>query len=223
LNNIGLAELLKIETRALHGAAERSVFLAELLHGRMDRPAYCALLRNLHAIYVVLEQSLERHAQHPMIGPIFLPALWRTGALERDLLALHGAAWVDELALQPSAATYVGRLRDLDAAQPGLLVAHAYVRYLGDLSGGQMMRSVVETSAAVNGAGAVAFYDFGDGLATQALTQAFRHGLGAIPVDHSAASALVLEARLAFDLHQRLFAELAAACGLTARPEARDR
>lgn len=69
--NIGLAELLKTETRAVHSAAERSVFLAELLSGRMDRPAYCAFLRNLHAIYTVLEQSLERHAHHPMIVPIF--------------------------------------------------------------------------------------------------------------------------------------------------------
>jgi len=192
--NIGLAELLKTETRAVHSAAERSVFLAELLSGRMDRPAYCAFLRNLHAIYTVLEQSLERHAHHPMIVPIFLPALWRTCALEHDLRALHGAAWADELALQPSAATYVGRLRDLDAEQPGLLVAHAYVRYLGDLSGGQMMCRVVATTTALDGA--VSFYDFGDGSVTQALTLAFRHGLGAIPMDQSRASALAGEARL---------------------------
>jgi uncharacterized membrane protein YqaE (UPF0057 family) len=34
-----------------------------------------ARFRNLHAIYVVLEQSLERHAQHPMIVAVFLPSL----------------------------------------------------------------------------------------------------------------------------------------------------
>ena len=214
-----LAELLKAETRALHSSAERSVFLGELLGGRLSRLAYCAFLRNLQAVYTVLEPSLERHAQHPAIAPIFLPALWRRSALERDLLALHGAAWADELVLQPASAAYASRLHALDAVQPELLVAHAYVRYLGDLSGGQMMRKIVAGSPTMAGAGAVAFYDFGDGVATEALTKAFRDGLGAIPIDHSRASALVAEAQLAFGLHQRLFSELAAAHGLAKQPE----
>jgi heme oxygenase len=81
-----------------------------------------------------------------------------------------------------------------------------------------MMCRVVATTTALDGA--VAFYDFGDGSVTQALTLAFRHGLGAIPMDQSRASALAGEARLAFDLHQRLFGELSAACGLTARVRA---
>ena len=218
--NASLAERLKSETRALHTAVERSVFMAALLRGRMARPAYCALLRNLHAIYAVLEPSLEHHAQHPAIAPVFLPSLWRTRALEHDLRALHGAAWADELALQPAVVAYVGRLRHLDTSQPGLLLAHAYVRYLGDLSGGQMLRDMVAKSAALDGVGAVAFYDFGDALATRELTQAFRRGLGAVPMDHRQAGALVDEAKLAFGLHQCLFDELAAVCGLVAPREA---
>ncbi|GHJ83766.1 hypothetical protein NliqN6_0168 [Naganishia liquefaciens] len=42
----------------------------------------------------------------------------------------------------PSAITaFTSRLTDLSAARPALLLAHAYVRYLGDLSGGQLVRS----------------------------------------------------------------------------------
>ncbi len=218
--NINLAELLKTETRALHKAAERGVFLREMLGGRLDRLAYCGLLRNLHAIYAVLEQSLERHAQHPMIVAVFLPSLWRTCALEHDLLALHGASWADELALQASTTIYVGRLRKLAAEQPGLLLAHAYVRYLGDLSGGQMMRQVLATSATVGGADAVAFYEFGDELTTKGLEQTFRRGLGLTPIDEARARALVGEAKLAFELHQRIFGELAAAYRPAAGPAA---
>ena len=214
--NAPLAERLKSETRTLHTAAERSVFMGELLRGRLERAAYGALLRNLHAVYAVLEPALERHAGHPAVAPIYLPPLWRTPALEHDLAALHGLRWAEELALQPAAAAYVDRLREIDRSQPDLLLAHAYVRYLGDLSGGQMLRQIVAKSFPHDGSAAVAFYDFGDALATQALTQAFRAGLAAVTVDDRQAEALVREARLSFGLHQRLFDELAAACALVA-------
>jgi len=212
--NASLAERLKTETRALHTSAERSVFMGTLLRARMERPAYCALLRNLHPLYAVLEPALRRHQQHSLIAPFYLPALWRSSALERDLCTLHGAHWADELALQPAASAYVARLREVDASQPELLLAHAYVRYLGDLSGGQMLRDIVAKSLSRDGSVAVAFYDFGDALATKALTQAFRAGLAAVAVDERQADALVNEAKLSFGLHQQLFDELAAAAGL---------
>lgn len=205
-----LAERLKTETRALHTAAERSVFMGALLRGHLAPPAYGALLRNLHAIYAVLEPALQRHAGHPAIAPVYLPSLWRTRALEHDLLALHGPRWADELALQPAAVDYVARLREIDGSQPELLLAHAYVRYLGDLSGGRMLGGIVAKSVHRD---AVAFYEFGDAVATKELTRSFRAGLAAVPVVDQQADALVSEARLSFGLHQRLFDELAAASG----------
>ncbi len=212
--NAPLAERLKNETRALHTSAERSVFMAALLRARMERPAYCALLRNLHAVYAALEPALERHAHRPTIAPIYLPSLWRARALAHDLAALHGAHWANELVLQPAAVVYVERLRELDVSKPDLLLAHAYVRYLGDLSGGQMLSNIVKKSVYREGAAAVAFYDFGDALATKELTQAFRAGLAVVPADDRQVDALVSEARLSFGLHQRLFDELAVACAV---------
>ena len=208
-----LSERLRSETRALHTVAERSAFMGALLRGRLQRPAYCALLRNLHAIYAVMEPALERHAQHPTLAPVFLPALWRTPALEQDLHVLHGPGWPDALPLQPAAAGYRSRLVELEAGQPDLLLAHAYVRYLGDLSGGQMLRDIVAGSVSGEGSSAVAFYDFGDAARMRGLTQAFRAGLGSVAVDARQADALVDEAKLAFGLHQRLFDELAHAHG----------
>ena len=210
-----LAERLKTETRALHTAAERSAFMGVLLRGRMERPAYCALLRNLHAIYAVLEPALERQAQHPVIAPVYQPALWRTPALEHDLRVMHGPGWFGELPLQPAALDYSKRLSETEAAQPALLLSHAYVRYLGDLSGGQMLSGIVANSWPAGDACAVAFYDFGDAARTRELTQAFRAGLGAVEARPSLVDALVDEAKLAFGLHQRLFDELAIDCGLS--------
>lgn len=202
-----LAERLKTETRALHAAAERSALMGLLLRGRMSRGLYCALLRNLHALYAALEPALVRHALHPMIAPVFLPALWRTRSLELDLLALHGADWAGDFALQP-AAHYVRRLKEIEA-RPERLLAHAYVRFLGDLSGGQALRRIVAQTWGVPGRSVTAFYEFGDAAQTGASAQAFRDGLGRVAPDAQAANAIVAEARLAFQLHQRLFDELA--------------
>ena len=207
--NPSLAERLKTETRALHSVVERSTLMRALLNGRIDRPAYCALLRNLHALYAALEPALERHASHPVIAPVFLPALWRTHALQHDLAVLHGPEWADTIALQPATAAYVDRLRDLDESVPALLLAHAYVRYLGDLSGGQLLRGIVARNAALAGETAVGFYDFGDAIATSGLSYAFRAGLAAVPADARLSDALVDEAKLAFDGHRRMFDQLA--------------
>ena len=208
-----LAERLKSETQLLHSAAERSQLMGALLRGDLSRAAYAALLRNLHALYAALEPALARHRTHPLIAPVFLPALWRTEALERDLAVFHGPHWAEALALQPAAAAFVARIGELESIDAGLLLAHAYVRYLGDLSGGQILRALVAKSLPADEAGAVAFYDFGDAAATGRLTQAFRSALADAVVDASVADALVAEARLSFMLHRQLFEELWHAAG----------
>ena len=225
-----LTTRLRSETRALHSAAERSRLMGALLCGRLPLPAYCALLRNLHAIYAVLEPALRRHVADPVLAPVLAPdlrrALWRSAALVADLQQLHGATWATAIALQPATTRYVQRLQALDATRPELLLAHVYVRYLGDLSGGQILSRIVarsltatadadaSASANVSTPPGVAFYAFGDAAQTLALTQAFRAGLDAVRVDATTADALVGEARRAFELHCALFDELALACGL---------
>ena len=207
-----LAERLKIETRALHTVAERSRFMALLLRGRMERPAYCALLRNLHPVYAALEPALARHSRHPVIAPVYVPALARTEALGQDLRWLHGAGWAEAIDVLPAAARYVQRLRELDATKPALLLAHAYVRYLGDLSGGQMLRRIVAASLRLEHGAGTMFYDFGE--TGETLATAFRAGLGQVVVDAGGVDALVAEAVFAFEQHGRLFDELALAHGL---------
>ena len=197
---------LKAATRALHGAAERNPLMVSLLRGQLPRAAYCSLLRNLHPIYAALETSLARHARHPALAPALLPGLQRTATVEQDLLALHGSGWSDGIGLQRVAVQYAQRLATVE---PPLLLAHAYVRYLGDLSGGQVLRTIVARSLGLNDGRGTAFYDFGDAQQTHQLTQAFRAALAAVDLDASATEAVVGEAQLAFRMHQALFDGLA--------------
>ena len=168
--SVTLAERLRSETRAQHVELERSALMQQLLRGRMPQRTYCALLRNLHPIYQELEAGLAACAAHPGVAPVCSPALWREPALRADLDLLHGPDWPSDIAMQSSAAAYARHLTALVAGQPERLVAHAYVRYLGDLSGGQMLRRVVARNPALGGGQGVAFYDFGDEAQNRAMT-----------------------------------------------------
>lgn len=200
-----LAERLRAATRELHVEVEHSGLMRRLLRGELPRSAYCLLLRNLHAIYASLEPALQRHADHPQITPWLHPALARRARLERDLEALHGADW-EAIPCAPAACGYAGHLQGLADTEPGRLAAHAYVRYLGDLSGGQALARIVTRSLATDEA--VAFYDFGGRDDVGRLAAAFRQGLDRIASDEVAADAIVDEARAAFVRHRALFDEL---------------
>ncbi len=201
---------LQAATRAMHSEAERSGIMPGLLRGDIDRATYCLLLRNLHALYESLEHALDRHAGTPAVAPVRLPALFRAPALKGDLQYLHGSDWV-ALPLTATMRRYRGRVEDLCDEHPECLAAHAYVRYLGDLSGGQILRPIVRQALGlVDGAG-TAFYAFGDDRGVEALKKQLRAALDALPVDAAAGDAIVAEAVAAFALHVRLFEELEAA------------
>jgi heme oxygenase len=208
-----LSARLREETRELHRAVERSVFVRTLLRGALEQRPYALLLRGLHGVYAALESGLERHAADPRLAPFAEPALRRRAALESDLHALAGPSW-RRLAPPSAALRYGERLDDLAAHRPPLLAAHAYVRYLGDLSGGQLLAGIVGRSVGRS----TAFYDFGDPAEVAHRSGALRRGLDALGADATTADAVVDEACTAFALHAALFDELAAQGGLVAAP-----
>jgi heme oxygenase len=202
-----LGERLKADTKTLHTAVERSGIMARLLRGEIQAGAYCILLRNLYEIYAELEAALDAHAQHPGLAPIRLPQLARKAALEHDLSTLHGGDWA-ALTLHTTTDEYLQRLKSVAAESPQLLAAHAYVRYLGDLSGGQILRRIVAQALNLQPGHGTRFYEFAEPGAS-ALAERFRAGLAAIPAGHEEIDALVGEARLGFSLHARLFEQMA--------------
>jgi heme oxygenase len=207
----GLAQRLREGTKSLHREAERAGIMPALLGGRLPVQGFIALQRNLHAIYAELEPALERHAGHASLAAIYQPLLARCDALAADLEALHGASWRDELPLAPATVDYVQRLRQLDREAPAALLAHAYVRYLGDLAGGQALKGVVARALKLDDGRGTGFFEFGAPDQVARLAQAFRAGLAAVPVRPQDIDHLVAEACWAFDQHVLLFRELDAA------------
>ena len=85
------------------------------------------------------------------------------------------------------------------------------MRYLGDLNGGQALRRVVARSLGLAGSTGTLFYDFGDSATQQRLVQRFRAGLETVAAQLKDTHALTDEALSAFERHEQLFEELAAA------------
>jgi heme oxygenase len=208
LHRSNLRSRLKLETHALHRQAERSGIMQRLLLCRIDRAGYCALLRNLYEIYAPLENGLQRHSTHPQVQPIFSRALHRVSHLASDLRMLCGEAWSAEITPQAAAVAYRDRLNELAAAQPALLVAHAVVRYLDDLSGGQIVFRLVTEQLRL-GEDATRFYQFGTPADIDQLLALLRNGLDVIPVSAPEEDAIVAEAQSAFRRHITLFEEIA--------------
>jgi heme oxygenase len=208
-----LADRLRRETRPWHERAERSGVMGALIRGTIEPATYGALLRNLHAIYAALEPALEAAASHaaddPVLAFVVAPPLPRRAALEADLDALCGSHWRDRLPMVPAARDYAAHLEALRGARAERLVAHAYVRYLGDLHGGQQLARVVHTRLALEGDAGTRFYDFGTAPQVQRLRSEFRTRLDARKSSARSVQAIVDEACDAFRRHLDLFEQLA--------------
>jgi heme oxygenase len=210
-----LCERLRHETMAVHRALERSDLMQALLKGRMEPTLFCLMLRNLLPMYAALESGLSRNSRHPSIDPIYHDSLFRSRALATDLDALQGSAWRAELAILPVTEAYAESLMQLSASQPELLVAHAYVRYLGDLSGGQLIQNILARAPVAGRQGSehriMAFYDFGPPAEVGHKASLLRDGINRVGHDPALAQAIVDEALRAFELHRQLFEQLALA------------
>jgi len=205
---VGLAALLHDGTKPLHTEAERSGVMAALLRGRASREAYVRLLASLHAIYDALESELGRHAAHPVLGPLAAPEFARRAALEADLAAAIGPEWRTSVPADPLALAYAAHLRSLSREHPERLLVHAWLRYLGDLNGGQIIARIVRASETLGGI-PTAFYEFPALAEPRAAAAEWRARLDRLPLSETEQSAMLAEAEDGFRRHIALFVALA--------------
>lgn len=203
----GLAAYVRSATAVSHQEAEEAQFIQDLMAGRLPVVDYARLVAQHHAIYATIEALIELNTD-PSLEPFFDPALTRLPALEEDLHHLAGSGWADKLPVLDSTRRYCDLIRASVQEWPGRLLAHHYVRYLGDLSGGQLIRKRVEdTYRFVDGNG-TAFYRFEQIERPGAFKAKYRQDLDDLVWDDEQRQAFVDEASLAFSLHGEVFAQL---------------
>lgn len=202
-----LASKLREGTKKAHTAAENMGFIKCFLKGVVEKTSYRKLVANFYFVYSAMEEEMERHRQHPVVSKIYFPELHRKASLEQDLHYYYGNSWREQVAPSPAAQDYVKRIREVSETQPELLVAHSYTRYIGDLSGGQILKNIAQRAMNLSEDG-TAFYEFEQIADEKAFKAKYRENLDAMPIDEAMADRIVEEANDAFGINMRLFQEL---------------
>ncbi|SES13401.1 Heme oxygenase [Corynebacterium cystitidis DSM 20524] len=202
-----LSVALRNQTAKAHEAAEGSAFMQMLLNGQLDKDSVVQLHGQYWAIYPALDAAMAEAAVATCAAAIYDPRLERTAALEHDLHAMCGDAWRDEIVITPATKRYVERLEQLRLQISPLVIAQHYVRYLGDLSGGQVIRRCLGRDYGIPES-SLTFYDFSAVGKIPTYRNQYRQKLDELALNDEARARLVEEAQYAFRLNQEMFADL---------------
>ncbi|MDF5710168.1 MAG: heme oxygenase (biliverdin-producing) [Nostoc sp. S4] len=203
-----LAIKLRSGTQQAHSSAENVGFMKCFLKGVVDRDCFAKFLSNLYYIYSELEAAIVSHVDHPVVSAVYFPELDRQAALEKDMMFYYGDNWRNKLTPSSAAQTYIDRIREISANEPVLLLGHAYTRYMGDLSGGQMLQKVAQSALKLSGYEGTSFYNFEQIPDKKAFKDKYRQVLNELPIDDTTAERIVAEANNAFALNLRMAQEL---------------
>nr|YP_009315566.1 Heme oxygenase [Liagora brachyclada]SCW24224.1 Heme oxygenase [Liagora brachyclada] len=206
--SIKLAEQLRQGTTKSHSMAENVSFVKSFLGGVVDKKAYRQLVANLYFVYMAIEEQMLLNKDHPLVQPIYFAELNRKCSLEKDLFYYYGDAWQDKIQISEATQMYVKRIHAVGSSQPELLVAHAYTRYMGDLSGGQILKKIAQNAMNLSDNDGLAFYDFQEISDDSEFKNHYRKQLNAIPVNQEQIADIIAEANIAFTLNMKMFQEL---------------
>ncbi|MBK4732851.1 heme oxygenase (biliverdin-producing) [Oxynema sp. CENA135] len=203
-----LATKLREGTKKSHTMAENVGFIKCFLKGTVEKTSYRNLVTNLYFVYTAMEEEMERHKDHPIVSKIYFPELNRKTSLESDLAYYYGNNWREQVAPSEAGKAYVQRIREVSETAPEFLVAHSYTRYLGDLSGGQILKGIAQRAMNLQDGEGTAFYEFEEISDEKGFKNKYRQAMNDLDIDEATADRIVEEANDAFGLNMNLFKEL---------------
>jgi heme oxygenase len=123
---------IKELTKQHHAIAEEQEFVKTLMSGKIHKELYATYLFNLLQCYSLLEKYSLQNGLFRQ-----LPQLERANNLDFDVRSLWNKP--EKPYITDSTLRYIYHLDDIKD-QPEKLFAHIYVRHMGDLYGGQMIK-----------------------------------------------------------------------------------
>jgi heme oxygenase (biliverdin-producing, ferredoxin) len=205
------SQALRERTWSGHGESEGAGFMSDLMTGKGTRDDYVALVAQHYFVYEALEAAATAFAGDDVARPFLSEQLTRLPALEADLGFLLGDGWRDAIAPLETTERYVRRIDEIvESGWAGGFVAHHYTRYLGDLSGGQVIRRIMQRQFGFETNG-VGFYLFDQIADPKAFKATYRDQLDAVAWDDAERERVIGEVLAAYRLNTELFDDLAAA------------
>jgi heme oxygenase (biliverdin-producing, ferredoxin) len=202
------SETLRAATMPAHEVANHSPYISALLGGELDVNAFAALASQLYYVYSTLEEAAEAMRADPVGGKFVFDELTRRPALCEDMLFYFGPAWESVITPLPATEEYCARIRAVAFDWPGGFVAHHYTRYLGDIAGGQVIRTKLKNLHGVTGPGAL-FYAFDKIQSAPRFRDTYRELLNTAPWDARERKRVIMESVRAYELNVGIFTALA--------------
>ena len=186
-----LSQLVREASQEAHTAAERSPFMVALMKGELDSEAYFDYIAQLAPIYEALETWNSD-------SPFFDRRLDRFERIIADL-EHSGTKVVCNQTIE-----YVDHIKNLIKEKDEIrLLAHHYTRYLGDLSGGQAIGSLVARNLSIP-PNFLSFYDFDDIGDRVRYKETYRQNLDTL-ISEEDYEIFINEAILAFEHNRKIF------------------
>ncbi|QIM19619.1 DUF2470 domain-containing protein [Leucobacter coleopterorum] len=193
-----------------HSDSEGAGFMDDIIKGRGTKQDYVALVAQHFFMYEALEAAAEQLVTDPAFAEFHPAALVRLGAAQADLVYLIGDDWHERIAPTPATEAYAARIREIAAEKwlPGI-VAHHYTRYLGDLSGGQMIAKLVARQHDLTDGG-IEFYNFAELGSIPEFKNTYRAGLDRLGanMDETERERFLEEVRIAYGFNTAVFVDL---------------
>ena len=207
------SQQLREATWSDHSDSEGSGFMEDIMRARASFDDYVALAVQHYYMYEALEAVAAELVDDPTFQPFHPDELVRMDALVADLEFLLGADWRDKAESLPATTAYAARIREVGAERwVGGVIAHHYTRYLGDLSGGQMISRRVSKQHGFDSDG-VKFYEFSALGDLTEFKNRYREALDAYgeTLTEAERQRMVDEVRAAYRFNTEVFIDLARA------------
>ncbi|WP_423920495.1 heme oxygenase (biliverdin-producing) [Frigoribacterium sp. 2-23] len=207
---IPLSQALRERASRDAPAPDGCAFLTDLMTGRGTRDDYVQLLAQHFFVYEAMEAVAESYRDDPVAARFLSPALTRLPAIRTDLEFLLGAGWEQQIEPLPVTRAYVDRIHSVAGSWVGGFVAHHYTRCLGDLSGGQILRGIMqrEFGFETNGVG---FFLYAEIAEPRRFKDVYRRELDAVGWSDDERERVIAEALVAYEFSTRVFVELGSA------------
>jgi heme oxygenase len=195
---------LKSSTMKAHEAIERNEFINRIFKMQISRQEYALLVNGFKEVYKSMERAITRNFSDEDLYKFRFDKLKRVSRLEQDVSYWGEVPIISHRKLQIAVGDYLKKIENLSQKNPHLLWAHLYVRYFGDLSGGQMMAIFLAKNFGSDEG--LSFYEFGDRYEIASLKQGFRTAIdqyGEMYKDFR--NPIIEEANLVFKLNDDLY------------------
>ncbi len=205
---IPFSKLLREGVWDIHSMADSSTLAQDMQEAKTTIDDMKKITAGLYYIYTTLEDAIQNLKNDYYVSKIYYPELFRMDYIKEDLKFYFGEDWQEKIYPTVAILTYISRIEYIAKTNPMLLIAHAYVRYMGDLSGGQMIKQMIREALNLTGDEGTKFYEFNKIPSIPEFKKHYRESLDSLDLSEPDQKAIIGEANLAFLYNVNFFREV---------------